>query len=110
MVVLVVLGTISVAIADVLSLAPTLRWFVAGDEPTGDQRDAAMKLPGRQSAILFAAWGVIVLDASDPELHRIAAPIYRAAVERFSWTAIADAAGESYCALKNAAPTCSGSL
>jgi adenylate cyclase len=57
-VVLVVLGTISVAIADVLSLAPTLRWFVAGDEPTGDQRDAAMKLPGRQSAILFAAWGV----------------------------------------------------
>lgn len=33
---------------------------------------------------LFAAWGVIVLDASDPELHRIAAPIYRAAVERVS--------------------------
>ncbi len=31
---------------------------------------------------LFAAWGVILLDASDPELHRIAAPIYRAAVER----------------------------
>ena len=57
-VVLVVLGTISVAIADVLSLAPTLRWFVARDEPTRDQRDAAMKLPGRQSAILFAAWGM----------------------------------------------------
>jgi len=33
-------------------------------------------------ARLFAAWGVIVLDASDPELHRIAAPIYRAAVEQ----------------------------
>jgi glycosyltransferase involved in cell wall biosynthesis len=32
------------------------------------------------------------------------------AVERFSWAAIADAAHESYCALKNAAPTCSGSL
>jgi bacillithiol biosynthesis cysteine-adding enzyme BshC len=31
---------------------------------------------------LFAEWGVILLDASDPELHRIAAPIYRAAVER----------------------------
>lgn len=31
---------------------------------------------------LFADWGVIVLDASDPELHRIAQPIYRAAVER----------------------------
>ena len=35
-------------------------------------------------AHLFAAWGVIVLDASDPQLHRLAAPIYRAAVERAS--------------------------
>jgi bacillithiol biosynthesis cysteine-adding enzyme BshC len=33
-------------------------------------------------ARLFAAWGVIVLDASDPELHKVAQPIYRAAVER----------------------------
>ena len=31
---------------------------------------------------LFAQWGVIVLDASDPEFHRIAAPIYSAAIER----------------------------
>jgi len=31
---------------------------------------------------LFADWGVILLDASDPELHRIAKPIYRAAVEQ----------------------------
>ena len=31
---------------------------------------------------LFAEWGVIVLDASDPELHREAEPIYRGAVER----------------------------
>jgi bacillithiol biosynthesis cysteine-adding enzyme BshC len=35
-------------------------------------------------AHLFAAWGVILLDASDPELHGVAAPIYRAAVERAS--------------------------
>jgi bacillithiol biosynthesis cysteine-adding enzyme BshC len=35
-------------------------------------------------ARLFAAWGVVLLDASDPELHRIAAPVYRAAVERVS--------------------------
>jgi bacillithiol biosynthesis cysteine-adding enzyme BshC len=33
-------------------------------------------------AQVFAEWGVIVLDASDPELHRIAEPIYRAAIER----------------------------
>jgi bacillithiol biosynthesis cysteine-adding enzyme BshC len=31
---------------------------------------------------LFADWGVIILDASDGELHRIAAPIYRMAIER----------------------------
>jgi bacillithiol biosynthesis cysteine-adding enzyme BshC len=31
---------------------------------------------------LLADWGVIVLDASDRELHRQAEPIYRAAVER----------------------------
>jgi bacillithiol biosynthesis cysteine-adding enzyme BshC len=31
---------------------------------------------------LFADWGVVLLDASDPEFHRIAAPIYSAAIER----------------------------
>ncbi len=36
----------------------------------------------RLFARMFADWGVILLDASDPELHRIAALIYRAAVER----------------------------
>jgi bacillithiol biosynthesis cysteine-adding enzyme BshC len=36
----------------------------------------------RLYARLFAEWGVILLDAADPELHRIAAPIYRSAIER----------------------------
>jgi bacillithiol biosynthesis cysteine-adding enzyme BshC len=31
---------------------------------------------------LFGEWGVVLLDASDPELHQIAQPIYRAAIER----------------------------
>ena len=31
---------------------------------------------------IFAEWGVIVLDASDPELARISVPMYRASVER----------------------------
>lgn len=35
-------------------------------------------------ARLFAVWGVILLDASDPELHRLAVPLYRAAVEQAS--------------------------
>jgi bacillithiol biosynthesis cysteine-adding enzyme BshC len=30
----------------------------------------------------FAKWGVILLDASDPDLHHLAEPIYRAAIER----------------------------
>jgi bacillithiol synthase len=33
-------------------------------------------------ARLFAEWGVILLDAADAELHRVAEPIYRAAIER----------------------------
>ena len=32
-------------------------------------------------AKVFADWGVIILDPSDPELSRVAAPIYRAAIE-----------------------------
>jgi bacillithiol biosynthesis cysteine-adding enzyme BshC len=36
----------------------------------------------RLCARLFSPWGVILLDASDAELHRVAAPIYRGAVER----------------------------
>jgi bacillithiol synthase len=31
---------------------------------------------------LFADWGVVLLEASDSELHHIAAPIYRATIER----------------------------
>jgi bacillithiol synthase len=31
---------------------------------------------------VFAPWGVIVLDAADPELHRVAQPVYRAAAEQ----------------------------
>ncbi len=33
-------------------------------------------------ARVFAEWGVILLDASDAEIDRVAEPIYRAAVER----------------------------
>src|SRR5450755_614142 len=31
---------------------------------------------------LFVDWGVILLDASDPDFHRMAAPVYVAAIER----------------------------
>lgn len=36
----------------------------------------------RLFARMFADWGVILLDASDPEFHQVAQPIYRAAIER----------------------------
>jgi len=36
----------------------------------------------RLFARLFAEWGVILLDAADPELHQIAQPIYQAAIEQ----------------------------
>jgi bacillithiol synthase len=36
----------------------------------------------RLYARVFAEWGVILLDASDAELHGVAEPIYRAAIER----------------------------
>lgn len=58
LVALVVLGILSVAVAGVLNLVPTLRWYVAGDEPDAAQREAALKLAGRQTAILLTAWGV----------------------------------------------------
>jgi bacillithiol synthase len=40
-------------------------------------------------AKIFAEWGVIVLDPSDPELARIAEPIYVSAVERSAELAVA---------------------
>ncbi|MEM6105783.1 adenylate/guanylate cyclase domain-containing protein [Mycobacterium sp. 050272] len=54
---LVVLGIVGVAVAAVFSLLPTARWYAAGQEPTTAQREVAMRLAGRQTAILVAAWG-----------------------------------------------------
>ncbi len=52
------LGTIGVAVAGALSLAPTLRWFAAGDEPNPHEQQAAMKLPRHQALIFLSAWVV----------------------------------------------------
>jgi adenylate cyclase len=57
-VVLIVLGLTIVAVSGVVNLAPTLRWYVSGDQPDPRQRATAMKLAGRQSAILMATWAV----------------------------------------------------
>jgi adenylate cyclase len=49
---------VGVAVAGAMSLAPTLRWYVPGQEPTTAEREVAIKLAGRQTAILLIAWGV----------------------------------------------------
>jgi adenylate cyclase len=63
--VLPVLGIVSVVAAGIWSLGPTLRWYVAGEQPTTAQRDAAMRLAARQTAILLGVWaasgGILIL-------------------------------------------------
>lgn len=61
---LILLGLATVAVGGTILLAPTLDWFVAGQEPTAEQRDNAMKLGGRQSVLLAAVWaacGVVLI-------------------------------------------------
>ena len=53
---LVVLATIAVAVAGAFSLAPTLRWFVAGDEP--DQGSAGSRDETRGSPVGDTAGGL----------------------------------------------------
>jgi class 3 adenylate cyclase len=55
---LALLGTVAVGVGGYMNIAPTLRWFVPGQEPTEEQRRSAMRLVGRQSAILSATWAV----------------------------------------------------
>jgi class 3 adenylate cyclase len=56
--VIVVLGTVAVAVGGVANLVPVLRWYVREQQPDPDQRRAAMRLLGRQSMILAAVWAV----------------------------------------------------
>jgi len=56
--VIVVLGTTAVAVGGIVNLVPILRWYVRKQQPDPDQRRAAMRLLGRQSAILAAVWAV----------------------------------------------------
>lgn len=76
--VLVVLGIIGVALGGVLILAPTLRWYVPGHEPTPQQREAAIKLGGRQSAILVGAWsacGAVLLLMNHADVAQTLLPV-----------------------------------
>jgi len=56
--VIVVLGTVAVAVGGVANLVPVLRWYVRKQQPDPDQQRAAMRLLSRQSMILAAVWAV----------------------------------------------------
>jgi class 3 adenylate cyclase len=56
--VIVVLGTTAVGAGAVVNIASVVRWFVPGQEPDDSQRRSAMRLVGRQSAILAMTWAV----------------------------------------------------
>jgi bacillithiol biosynthesis cysteine-adding enzyme BshC len=68
------------AAAGLLGETEVTRWLRECYLPGETLGSAFAKLFAR----LFAEWGVILLDASDPELHQIAQPIYRAAIEHAS--------------------------
>jgi class 3 adenylate cyclase len=53
---LIVISAIASAVAGVLHVVPTLRWFVDGAEPTPAQQRAAMRIAHRQNAVHFATW------------------------------------------------------
>ena len=56
--IVVVIGTCAVAAGGVLNISPVLRWFIPGRKPNAAQRRSAMRLVGRQSAIIAGTWGV----------------------------------------------------
>lgn len=72
--VLVLLSTLTVAIAGTVSIAPTLRWYTAGAQPDAQQRRAALHIVRRQSAVVFGTWviggaiGLAVVHSHDLEL------------------------------------------
>jgi bacillithiol synthase len=66
------------AAAELLGAAPVADFLRDSYRPGETLGTAFARLFTR----LFAEWGVILLDPSDPELHAIAQPIYRAAIDR----------------------------
>lgn len=54
--VLVVVGTVTIAVGAVVMIAPSLRWFIPRRKPDPNQRRAAMKIMRNQSVLLGATW------------------------------------------------------
>ena len=73
---------------EITSLVETAATLLGESEVTGFLRESYRPGENYGSAFarlfsrLFADWGVVLLDASDPELQQLAQPIYRTAIER----------------------------
>lgn len=69
--VLVALGTLAVVGAGTASIAPSLRWYTAGQPPDARQRRAAINILRRQSTIVLGTWviggaiGLVALRSPD---------------------------------------------
>lgn len=68
LVALIVFGLLATAYGGYRSIAPSLKWFVAGVEPDADQRASAINLVRRESGILLGVWAVssVVVVAANP--------------------------------------------
>jgi bacillithiol biosynthesis cysteine-adding enzyme BshC len=64
--------------AELLGDSEATLWLREAYRPGETLGSAFAKLFAR----LFGEWGVVLLDAADAELHKISAPVYRAAIER----------------------------
>ena len=71
------------AVAGILNMLPSFRWFADGEEPTPAQQRAAVRIAQRQSAVAFAIWvvgGVVFalvnLDAGGGVAYLIATAVF----------------------------------
>lgn len=55
---LIGLGSMAIAVAGVINIAPALRWYSLQQKPNLYQRRSAMRIVGRQSVILAATWAI----------------------------------------------------
>jgi adenylate cyclase len=53
---LVILGTTTASAAGIANLGPSLQWFTSGQEPSTSQRQAAVGISLRQTAIIVTTW------------------------------------------------------
>jgi adenylate cyclase len=64
---LIVFGLVATAAGAYWSITPSLRWFVAGAEPTPEQQRNSINIVRRQTAILFGTWvicGAVLIAAN----------------------------------------------